>query len=789
MLATATLTVSTAEAKADQGWWFSSFQGNPMKTDYNPLRYSVVRIEAVAREFNWLEPFFGAQSGVGLGTGWVVSTDPEPVFITNAHVVTNAQDVKLQLLVHGNQKWEAEVVMITQKFDMALLVLKQKDQFIQEMKDASMDLKPLPISDTVPTMGLPVVALGFPLGMNSLKISSGVVAGNEEVEGLICIQSTAPISPGSSGGPLLLDDGSEVVGINFAKSSSLDAENVNYVIPGWRVKAFVNSYKRVADSADYIRKRQQVHIPSADAVMVEANQPLRKLMNCSDGLFLSNLGPKSFFLQATPPIPQKSFLTKVRGIDIDQFGMGWDKAFCEDRVQYTDLLFMQDDINGEVEVEICHEGNVSKHTVPLDWRTEAYDVGIRYVEEPEFEEDLTQYVLFGDIAIMQLTFNHIESLYKNNPLLAGYLLPEERKQNRLVIPFVMPGSYAGEFLMPGDIVRRVNGHEVFTLEDLKAHFVPDELNKDAPGGAESDAQAPEAATGTAATAEEIKEAVEAAVAQAISSLGGANQKAGGGAAAGIFGNHTTTAAPATAAPTTTAEPTEKPATLLAKPAPKLAAHGANASRKAEARERAAAPKTEWDLVFPNRVAKTGFLQTQKKVSNESAPSGDGYADGYGAGGSDGYGDENGGDGGANGIFTIPMEPVEEVEEIASDEGKVVWTLETEGGQIYAVFFDDMLQEQVLEAETSESAYLMTSVVLQAAQRRNILKRSPLPFVRGLLEKSSKPAHLQLRAAAARPAAAPLPASTLRAEIPVKKAGRSAGWRPTVQSSFPQVHLA
>ena len=52
------------------------------------------------------------------------------------------------------------------------------------------------------------------------------------------------------------------------------------------------------------------------------------------------------------------------------------------------------------------------------------------------------------------------------------------------------------FLMPGDIVRRVNGHEVFTLEDLKAHFVPDELNKDAPGGAESDAQAPEAATGT-----------------------------------------------------------------------------------------------------------------------------------------------------------------------------------------------------------------------------------------------------------------------------------------------------
>jgi S1-C subfamily serine protease len=763
MLTAATSTVAHEDKKADEGWWFSSFQGsgsgNIGNTDYNPLRYSVVRIEAVARDFDWLEPFFGSASGVGLGTGWVVSTDPEPVFITNAHVVTNAQDVKLQLLVHGNQKWEAEVVMITQKFDMALLVLKQKDMFIQELADASMELRPLPISDTVPTMGLPVIAMGFPLGMNSLKISSGVVAGNEEVEGLICIQSTAPISPGSSGGPLLLEDGSEVVGINFAKSSSLDAENVNYVIPGWRVRAFVNSYKRTADSPTYMPTRQQVHIPSADAVIVEANQPLRKLMNCSDGLFLSNLGPKSFFLQATPPIPQKSFLTKVRGIEIDQFGMGWDKSYCEDRVQYTDLMFMQDDINGEVEVEVCHQGTLSTHKVPLDWRSDAYDVGIRYVEEPEFEEDLTQYVLFGDIAIMQLTFNHIESLYKYNPLLAGYLLPEERKQNRLVLPFVMPGSYAGEFLMPGDIIRRVNGHEVFTLEDFKTHFIPDELIQEAPLGS-APAPAPcdqTTSSASAATAEEIKQAVEAAVAEAMQNL----QNGAGDA---------TPAPSPLPTPLPTPAPTEETAEML------LAESAATTGRVDSAN--ASQPRGGF-LETKAKVRPTSQRVKDAAVRNESAPEGEQYGDES----NDGYGDE----GEPNGIFTIPMDSTEDKAEAASDEGKVVWTLETEGGQIYAVFFDDMLEEQVLEAETSESAYLMSSVVLQAAQRRNILKRSPLPFVRGLLEKSSKPAHLQLRSATARPSASP-PASKLRAEIPVKKAGRSTGWRPTVQSSFPQVKL-
>lgn len=757
-LLTATYTVATAtsmlgmeEAKADLGGWFSSAVGGAGNTDYNPLRYSVVRIEAVAREFDWLEPFFGSQSGVGLGTGWVVATEPEPVFITNAHVVSNAQQVKLQLLVHGNQKWEAEVVMITQKFDMALLVLKQKDEFVQELSAANMALQPLPIADTVPTMGLPVVALGFPLGMNSLKISSGVVAGNEEVEGLICIQSTAPISPGSSGGPLLLEDGSAVVGINFAKSSSLDAENVNYVIPGWRVKAFVNSYKRQADTPSYVRMRKQVRIPSADAVIVEANPPLRKLMNCSDGLFLSNLGPKSFFLQATPPIPQKSFMTKVRGVEIDQFGMGLDKDFCEDRVQYTDLLFMREDITGEVEVEVCHEGVVSKHNVPLDWRPEAYEVGIRYVEEPEFEEDLTQYVLFGDIAIMQLTFNHIESLYKYNPLLAGYLLPEERKQNRLVIPFVMPGSYAGEFLTAGDIIRRVNGHEVFTIDDFKTHFIPDELKETSEPEASLDETE---STSSSATTEEIKQAVEAAVAEAMRNIASNGQASGGGQASNSSSDNATA--------------------LLA--------------------TRAAQPVNMFMPPQGTAPAKAGFLQAKAKLrrsrrlSDKLGAAAKNESDG---GESDGgaFGEIIGDDDGeSNGIFTIPMDPAEEVEDAASNEGKTVWTLETEGGQIYAVFFDDMLEEQVLEAETSESAYLMTSVVLQAAQRRNILQRSPLPFVRGLLEKSSKPAHLQLRSAKARPSASP-PASKLRADIPVKRAGRGEGWRPTVQSSFPQVRLS
>merc|ERR1719261_962541 len=299
-------------------------------------------------------------------------------------------------------------------------------------------------------------------------------------------------------------------------------------------------------------------------------------------------------------------------------------------------------------------GAVTKHQVPLDWRSDAYEQGIRYVEEPEFEDDLTQYVLFGDIAIMQLTFNHIESLYKWNPLLAGYLLPEERKTNRLVIPFVMPGSYAGEFLMPGDIVRKVNGHEVFTLEDFKTHFLPDELrdSSEAPAPAPCD-QATE--DSSSATADEIKAAVEAAVAEAMKNL----QNGQNGTEADML---LATATKTSANASLPAEPAEKPALQFLQSEPKAAKTTGFLQAKTKVRPSA----KRASLVKAAAVRKL----KAKKVGNESAGDESG-GDAYG----DEYGDESG-------IFEIPMDTVEEPD-TGSDEGKVVWTPETEGGHIYA----------------------------------------------------------------------------------------------------------
>ncbi|PYV75687.1 MAG: hypothetical protein DMG96_16400 [Acidobacteria bacterium] len=78
-------------------------------------------------------------------------------------------------------------------------------------------------------VGEAVVAIGSPLSLES-TVSNGIVSGIRTVEdeGGKLLQITAPISPGSSGGPLF-NMGGEVVGITT--SHIKNGENLNFAIP------------------------------------------------------------------------------------------------------------------------------------------------------------------------------------------------------------------------------------------------------------------------------------------------------------------------------------------------------------------------------------------------------------------------------------------------------------------------------------------------------------------------------------------------------------------------------
>ncbi|MFN8020244.1 MAG: trypsin-like peptidase domain-containing protein [Acidimicrobiales bacterium] len=161
----------------------------------------------------------------GTGTGVIITDDGE--IVTNAHVVADAETVRVRLAGETEPR-DAEVIAVDEPNDLALVRI-----------DAT-GLTPATIAapDDV-TVGEPVVAIGFALALDGgASVTTGVVSALDRTlvteQGALggLIQTDAAISSGNSGGPLVNADG-EVIGINTAVatgSATTSASNVGFAI-------------------------------------------------------------------------------------------------------------------------------------------------------------------------------------------------------------------------------------------------------------------------------------------------------------------------------------------------------------------------------------------------------------------------------------------------------------------------------------------------------------------------------------------------------------------------------
>ncbi len=161
--------------------------------------------------------------GIGSGTGIIV--DGQGHIVTNNHVVSQADRVRVQLF-DGSTLF-AEIVGRDPATDLAVIRANlPQDTFQIARFGDSTAVKP----------GDPVFAIGAPYGF-SHSITAGIVSAvgrdyperGREIEGLI--QSDTEINPGNSGGPLLNVNG-EVIGITTAiQTTSQRFQGVGLSIP------------------------------------------------------------------------------------------------------------------------------------------------------------------------------------------------------------------------------------------------------------------------------------------------------------------------------------------------------------------------------------------------------------------------------------------------------------------------------------------------------------------------------------------------------------------------------
>jgi len=160
----------------------------------------------------------------------------QPLSLGSGFVVRYGEIASNLHVVEGAESGYAKFVGKKMKYDIegVIAVDAKRDLVILKISDSNAPPIPLGSSDEV-QVGDDVYAVGNPQGLEG-TFSGGIVSSIREVGKDRLLQITAPISPGSSGGPVLNARG-EIIGVSVATFKG--GQNLNFAIPSNYLKALL----------------------------------------------------------------------------------------------------------------------------------------------------------------------------------------------------------------------------------------------------------------------------------------------------------------------------------------------------------------------------------------------------------------------------------------------------------------------------------------------------------------------------------------------------------------------
>jgi S1-C subfamily serine protease len=211
---------------------------------YKKALPSVVNITSTAVQFDF---FYGPVPQQGQGSGFILNKDG--LILTNAHVISNAQQIEVKL--SDKHTYKAQRIGVDPSHDLALLKINAPN------------LVPATLAESQNlVVGQRVYAIGNPFGLQG-TMTRGIISAIRSIRGPQgnpiedAIQTDAAVNPGNSGGPLLNSKG-EVIGITtlIANNGADQSSGIGFAIP-------INTAKAVLDDfAKYGRVRR----PTLDIV-------------------------------------------------------------------------------------------------------------------------------------------------------------------------------------------------------------------------------------------------------------------------------------------------------------------------------------------------------------------------------------------------------------------------------------------------------------------------------------------------------------------------------------------
>lgn len=266
----------------------------------------------------------------GTGSGFILS--PDGRIVTNAHVVSGTDTVKVTL--KDGREFEGRVQGVDPLTDVAVVKINAK-----ELPQVALGR-----SDNI-VPGQWAIAIGNPLGLDN-TVTVGIISATGRSSSQVgipdkrvrFIQTDAAINPGNSGGPLLNDRG-EVIGINTAIRA--DAQGLGFAIP-------IETAKRISDQLFAKGKAEHPYlgiqmIDLNSTTKAEANKQLDNKIAVDKGVGVTRVVENSPAQKAG--LRAGDAILKVDGVEVNS------PAQVQERVENTA-------VGKELEMEINRQGQI-----------------------------------------------------------------------------------------------------------------------------------------------------------------------------------------------------------------------------------------------------------------------------------------------------------------------------------------------------------------------------------------------------------------------------------------------
>ncbi|MCD6680991.1 MAG: Do family serine endopeptidase [Burkholderiaceae bacterium] len=234
----------------------------------------------------------------GQGSGFIIS--PDGLILTNAHVVRDADSVRVKLA--DRREFEAKVLGIDAATDIAVLKIDANN--LPAVRFGQSDR--LEVGDYV-------LAIGAPFGFEQSATSGIVSAKGRSLPGdayVPFIQTDVAVNPGNSGGPLF-DAGGRVVGINAQIYSRTGGyEGLSFAIP---IDVALRVKDQIVETGEARHARLGVTIQQLNQALADAFD-----LENPDGALVSSVLPDSAAQKAG--LRTGDVIVSINGQPIEQSG-------------------------------------------------------------------------------------------------------------------------------------------------------------------------------------------------------------------------------------------------------------------------------------------------------------------------------------------------------------------------------------------------------------------------------------------------------------------------------------